>query len=220
MSWENCCVKQACCLNWRMPVLTEESAVYAANGRQKPESVMLPCASWEAFEQLDRFFEGSPVRLRYADGVIEFMSISSLHERIKQRLSHLISHFCVDNDIEYTSEGSATRRLVARRNAEPDDSFYFGAHASDGSEVPDVALEVALTSGGLDKLKLYEPLGIPELWIYENGTLRVVQLQNGSYTEAAKSQFLPTLDMRLLGELAARDISTSAMLKEFRSTLK
>ncbi|MEG4506483.1 Uma2 family endonuclease [Microcoleus sp. F6_B4] len=35
--------------------------------------------------------------------------------------------------------------------------------------IPDLAIEVVFTSGGIDKLQLYKRLGIPEVWFWEDG---------------------------------------------------
>ena len=32
------------------------------------------------------------------------------------------------------------------------------------TEIPDIALEIAITSGGIDKLSVYQGLGVTEVW--------------------------------------------------------
>jgi hypothetical protein len=38
--------------------------------------------------------------------------------------------------------------------------------------LPDVAIEVIWTRGGLDKLDVYRGLGVPEVWTWQEGRLR------------------------------------------------
>jgi Uma2 family endonuclease len=44
-------------------------------------------------------------------------------------------------------------------------------------EVPDLALEVVWTSGGLDKLEIYRRLGVGEVWIWKDGRITVHALR-------------------------------------------
>ena len=54
---------------------------------------------------------------------------------------------------------------------------------------PDLAIEVDVTSQtGLDA---YRALGVPELWRFENGQLRITLLQNGQYQDANCSPYFP-----------------------------
>ena len=46
-----------------------------------------------------------------------------------------------------------------RRGVEPDECYCLGTLA----EIPDIAIEIALTSGGIDKLEVYRGLQVPEV---------------------------------------------------------
>jgi Uma2 family endonuclease len=183
--------------------------------RLEPDSVVLAHGQdWTGYLIMDRLLTGSGTRVSYSDGTIQFMSTSRDHERIKQNISHMIARFCQDEGIEYASEGHATRRVEGRRAAEPDDSFYFSAARQQQGNVPDLVVEVALSSGGLDKLALYEPLGVPELWIWENGRISIHRFEGGKYRPLKRSRFLPGLDIPFVAKLATGQ-PTSAVIREF-----
>jgi Uma2 family endonuclease len=55
---------------------------------------------------------------------------------------------------------------------EADKSYKLGSNR----EFPDLAVEVVVTSGGINKLEAYKRLQIPEVWFWENGALRMYSL--------------------------------------------
>ena len=63
--------------------------------------------------------------------------------------------------------------------------------------MPDLAIEVVLTSGGINKLKLYQRLGVGEVWFWEDGVLSIYILRE-EYERVAQSELLPDLDLELL----------------------
>jgi Uma2 family endonuclease len=58
---------------------------------------------------------------------------------------------------------------------------------------PDLAIQVDLSSSSVDKEDVYAGLGVPELWRYEGGQIRVTTLQQGQYRPADRSPSLPDL---------------------------
>ena len=72
-------------------------------------------------------------------------------------------------------------------------------------EMPDIALEVVFTHGGLDKLNVYVGLGVPEVWFYEDGAFRLYALDAQQYRLVERSQFIPDLDFDVLARFVAMD---------------
>ena len=65
--------------------------------------------------------------------------------------------------IRYFPLGSTTFRKQAKiGGVEPDESYCLGIE----KEVPDFAIEVVVTSGGIDKLEVYKRLGVTEVWFF------------------------------------------------------
>ena len=67
---------------------------------------------------------------------------------------------------------------------------------------PDLAIEVVITSGGVDKLEAYKRLRISEVWFWQNGAIAIYHLketaQTIDYEKCATSELLPELDIALL----------------------
>ncbi len=82
-------------------------------------------------------------------------------------------------------------------------------------ERPDLAIEVVVTSGGIDKLTAYERLQIAEGWFWEKGELSLYALGNTGYVKIDRSQVLPRLDIQLLVRCIALSNHLQA-IKEFR----
>ena len=66
-------------------------------------------------------------------------------------------------------------------------------------EFPDLVLEIALTSGGVNKLEVYRRFGVPEVWFWRSHKLEVFTLsREGQYRRTPKSHLLPGLDLALV----------------------
>ena len=164
----------------------------------KTSYVLLYDVSWEQLEQLDINLAGTGARLTYLDGILEIMSpLSDEHEDSKKTVAMLVEVYMRTKNIRFYSRGSATlgkRENKTRR--EPDESYNLGRKKS----IPDLILEITVTSGGINKLEIYKRLGIPEVWFWEDGLLSVYCLQAGEYQKVTKSFLLPELDLELLAK--------------------
>ncbi len=152
--------------------------------------------NWESFESLETLLLDSPgLRITYFDGRIELMTLGEPHELIKSSIGMLLEAYFVAMAIEFIPVGSATRRGKSKGTSfEPDESYYLNEKKAN----PDLAIEVILTSGNLQKLEKYRRFEIPEVWLWENDQLKVYCLQADGYAENSKSQLLPNLDLGLL----------------------
>jgi Uma2 family endonuclease len=158
-------------------------------------------------------------RIFYLEGDVEIMSPSRTHEVIKKLIARLVEAYADEQGIELMACGSETLRHAPRaRGAEPDECYVVGAN----KEVPDLAIEVIWTSGGLDKLEIYRGLGVRELWIWREGELAIHLLPDGAasqYVRVNTSSVFPTLEVSLLARYAAYDSQTQAV-REFRAALR
>jgi Uma2 family endonuclease len=174
-------------------VVLASAAIQHAN-----QSSLIEGISWDSFEAIEAAFsEVAGIRLAYLDGVIEFMPISNEHEELKSTLGRLLEVYLRAKDIRYYIRGGPSlgqKEDAARR--QPDESYNIGSK----KDRADIAIEVVLTSGGIDKLECYKRFGIPEVWFWQEGSLRLYALNEGSYRQIFVSQFLPDLD---LGEIVA-----------------
>jgi Uma2 family endonuclease len=149
---------------------------------------------WQEFEAVEKLLESPGLRITYLDGSIELMTLGEPHELIKSLIGMFLEAYFIATEIEFIPAGSATRRGEEKGTSfEPDESYYLG----EKKENPDLAIEVVLTSGNLQKLEKYRRFGILEVWFWEDSQLKIYCLQNGGYQEISRSQLLPELDLDL-----------------------
>jgi Uma2 family endonuclease len=161
------------------------------------ESVIgLSGISWERFNQIQANFDGIPsVRLTYTEGLLEIMApISDEHEYVKSNVGELLGTYMREKRIRFYKRGGFTLKKEGYSSGEPDESYCIGTN----KKVPDIVIEVVITSGTLNKLNVYKPLNIPEVWFWKNKQLQIFQLTDGEYQQVTRSQFFLDLDLELL----------------------
>lgn len=186
-------------------------SLYAAEDRFS----IISGIDWDTYVKIDELFGERRFRMKFCDNQLEIMSpVSRRHEYIKSNLGRMIELYCRRQKIFVQGEGGATLKKEPARGGEPDESYIF----TRGREMPDLVIEAALTSGGIDKLAFYLPLEIPEVWIWQDDRLRLFHLAEGEYRAAQQSRFLPGLDIRLVERLADQPF-TSDVLDAFERAL-
>lgn len=171
---------------------------------RRADRVVLYNISWQQFENLlidlgDR----RAARVAYDNGTLEIMTPLPEHEYYKEAIGISIQDIADELEINYESYGSSTWKREARlAGIEPDNCFYFQNEAKIRGKLkfdlnqdppPDLALEIDLTSKSLNRFPIYARLGIPEIWCYDPGKLKIYQLQNEEYVEVETSSIFPML---------------------------
>jgi len=158
-------------------------------------------APWSHFEvELALRGDRSSPRMAYLQGALEIMSPSKDHERIKSLIGVLVEAFALETGIELMPYGGWTlKNAPAEAGLEPDECYILGSDQD--KPVPDLAIEVVWTSGGIDKLEIYRRLGIGEVWFWKEGAICVYRLVGGRYEESERSGLFPDLDLALLTRL-------------------
>lgn len=176
------------------------------DGHEPEGRVVYSGVSWERYLALDKLRgdDCSYPRFCYLDGDLEIMTTSGDHERIKTWLGDfLIMFFEEATNFDIWTRGEATMHLPLKEaGAEPDDSWCIGEE----KEFPDLVLEIALTSGGIRKLELYQRFAVPEVWFWRRGRLEMFALRpDGSAYDQTEgsSRLLPGLDIALLERCVA-----------------
>lgn len=184
---------------------------------QEQRLVMPGSYDWQQFEALEALLaESTGLRITYLDGAIELMTVGEPHELIKKSLAMLVEAYFIEMGIEFIPVGNATRRSEAKGvSFEPDESYYLHQQKAN----PDLAIEVILTSGNLQKLEKYRRFQIPEVWLWENAQLKVYALVDDAYQEVNRSQLLPELDLTLLVRCVQMPSRLEAM-RVFRDGLR
>lgn len=198
------------------------------------EQFLLPGMSWKFYEHLLQELGDRPIRVTYDQGALELMSPSYRHESPSRILGLLVHVLAEELEVPIKGAGSTTfRRESLQRGLEPDSCFYI-AHISDildkeeldleTDPPPDLAIEVDITHRLIDRIPIYEALGIPELWRYDGGQILVYHRQpSGVYAEPqTESLIFPTIPLSGLVEFLNRSIHTDdgTLLREFRNWAK
>jgi Uma2 family endonuclease len=203
--------------NWVIPQTPEERFISSG-------------VSWESYESLlIKLENNSHYRVTYLDEILEIVSPSIRHEKIKTNLGMLLERFFYSKRIRFVPMGSSTFRNKAKKaGAEPDECYCIGEEKS----VPDLAIEVVLTSGNINKLEIYRRLGVAEVWFWERNQFKLYHLRDNSqndvatiypdtygYEQIATSEILPELDISLLEQCISISDSIQAV-DEFEQGLK
>src|ERR671932_1680671 len=180
------------------------------------EPILIDELSWREFKVVDQLLSRPGGRLSFLDGVLEIRRRPGRkHETIKERIGSLLDLYLLQMGIDYQPTGSMTLEspsgLVKR---EADKSYKLEPNR----EFPDLAVEVVVTSGGINKLEAYKRLQIPEVWFWENSRLSLYALREQGYEEIPSSQLLPELDIGLLVRCVNMPSHVEA-IKEFQRAI-
>jgi Uma2 family endonuclease len=171
------------------------------------ETSIVSDVDWQTYEALlARLADNSHYRVTYLNGILEIVSPSIRHEKIKKRLAILLERYLISRQIQHTPLGSTTLKdRLKNAGAEPDECYCIGAE----KDIPDLAIEVNITSGNINKLATYQQLGVTEVWFWEANRLKLYYLrqETGSdssltsgYAQIERSVLLPDLNIALLSE--------------------
>ncbi len=182
------------------------------------QRVVLQGVSWQQYEGLLETLgdEFPSLRLSYLEGILEIMTTSPEHEELKKMIGMLMEAYFQETRTRFHAVGSATFRKAAKqRGLEPDECYCLERK----KEFPDLAIEVVLTSGSVDKLEIYRGLGVKEVWFWQEGQFSIHHLRSSSYEEVVRSELLPELDLSLLAGYVRPDEQFDALM-EFRERIR
>jgi Uma2 family endonuclease len=143
----------------RLEQLVNQSELQAVDSDQL---LIMNGISWQMYEAFLESLGDSPwFRVTYLEGTLEIMSPSRRHEFNKKIIALLLETYFLETGIDFYPLGSTTfRKQTAARGIEPDECYCIDSEKS----VPDIAIEVVVTSGGIDSLEVYKGLKVPEVW--------------------------------------------------------
>lgn len=182
------------------------------------QRIVLHDVSWRQLETIEATLEDVPgVHLTYLEGALEIMTVSFEHELIKTCVARLLEAYAEETAVSLNGAGSATlRKRQRRRRLEPDECYFIGPRRR---RFPDLAIEVALSTGGIDKLDVYRGLGVGEVWIWKAGCILVYVLRREQYRLAPRSRLFPALDLDRLAGFIDFDQQTESV-RAWRAALR
>ncbi|MEO1006553.1 MAG: Uma2 family endonuclease, partial [Cyanobacteria bacterium J06638_38] len=132
------------------------------------------------------------------------------HERIAEVINGLVKAYCRKYNLLYFPWGSTTLRNPFTAGKEPDHSFAFEVQ----KDIPDLAIEVIFSSGSVQDLQKYKYLGVNEVWLWQNKSIKFYQLIDAQYVEIDVSSCLPKLSSAFLIEFINRGLTESPLTIE------
>lgn len=146
--------------------------------------------TWEKFKLLQQVSEDSPgIRLAFYEGEIEILMPGREHEVFGCVIGGLLLLYLAQKGIFFQPTGSMTQAKEGTASAQADQSFCLGSV----KPIPDLSIEVVFTSGGESKLRLYQALGVLEVWFWQDGVLKLHHLRSSGYQRLERSE-LPGLE--------------------------
>jgi Uma2 family endonuclease len=174
-------------------------------------TVVLRNVSWDTYERLlADLGDSSAQRLTYDRGVLEIMSPTPEHEELNRTLNLIVEIAAAEMAIHVRNLGSTTfKREDLDRGFEPDSCFYVanaerirGKRRLDLSAdpPPDLVIEIDVTSSSLSKLAVYAHFRVPEVWLCDGTSLRILKLAGTEYMSSDRSVAFPQLTPRILDD--------------------
>ena len=168
------------------------------------QTVVLENISWSEFESiLEDLGESRSARIAYDNGRLEIMTPLPEHEVNKEHINDFVKVLLEELDIEFCPLGSTTFKNQAMfKGIEPDSCFYIQNEAAVRGKYrldltvdppPDLAIEIDITNRSHPKI--YQALGVRELWQYKRGELKFLLLQDGQYVESETSTNFPNFPL-------------------------
>jgi Uma2 family endonuclease len=159
--------------------------------------VTLSCVTWEQFKAIEAQLQNNrEAKLTYLAGMLEIMSpIGDKHEYVKRTLGYLLEAYMRELGIRFYGRGGFTLEEPGYASGTPDESYCIGTN----KEIPDIVIEVIVSSGTINRKELYKPKKVPEVWFWKSDSIRIFRLNaTGEYEEINRSQFFPDLDIVML----------------------
>jgi Uma2 family endonuclease len=198
------------------------------------QRLLLHDVDWRTYARLLSVFAERPsLRLTYDRGVLEIMSPLHEHESDGRFLGRLVVTLTEELSLPVKAGGSTTfRRKRRRRGLEPDDCYWITSEPQVRGKrridlrtdpPPDLAIEVDVSRGSLDRMSIYAALRVPEVWwLHQQGLTFHVLGTDGHYAEATHSLAFPMISPAdLLKFLSLRSqFDENAVVQQFRAWLR
>ncbi|MGI8542832.1 MAG: Uma2 family endonuclease [Aridibacter sp.] len=193
--------------------------------------ILLSDISWNLYETfLEDFAERPGWKLTYDEGKLEIMPPTPEHKEYSFSFHDFVRAYCDEFEINLEGRRSTTfRSEFLNKGIEPDECYYIqnadkiiGKKISaEDFPVPDVAVEVDITTESLDKFPIYAALQVSEVWIYDGKNLAIYELTKDEYKKISKSKAMPKLSAADLLKFLkiSREKGQTKGLKEFRKWL-
>lgn len=181
------------------------------------QRMLLPGMRWRQYEALRAILYDVPgIRTAYLDGNVEVLTLSKKHEKIKSNISRLLDTYLDEVGIDFYRAGSFT--MGGEDNSastEPDESYSL----DEEKVVPDLVIEVIITSGKLERREIFRRLGVTEAWYWKDEQLLIYNLRSLNDEPVSQSILLPKLDLDLFTH-CVNILEQKVAVKEFCNSIR
>jgi Uma2 family endonuclease len=188
------------------------------------QRVLLPGIPWKLYvalrDAVDDF--GGRVSMTYLAGKLELMSPSSRHEIVKTIIARLLEAWAVERDVPLNGLGNTTFKDRARELGLEPDVCYTRKKYKEG-DPPEVAVEVSLSRGLVNKLDIYAALKVREVWEWQDKKRAlVVGVRVGKrYVVREGSSVFPELDLAGLVRFVREEADNhTSLVREYLAALR
>lgn len=189
----------------------------------------IPNVTWEEFETiLTELGDRRTTRIAYSHHTLEIMVPLLEHEIPRDLISDVVKALFKAAKIRYQPFGSTTFKREGFAGVEPDACFYVQNYRQmigrrrlqPNDPPPDLAIETDVTSK--TAMEAYRAIGVPEVWIFDSGKLKIHRFRDSGYQEADRSDFFPDIDIqKLLPQAISRawQVGSLQALEEFEAAI-
>ncbi|MBV8884080.1 MAG: Uma2 family endonuclease [Chroococcidiopsidaceae cyanobacterium CP_BM_RX_35] len=173
-------------------------------------AIRIPDVTWEKYiALLAELGDNRTTRTAYDNGVLEIRTPSQLHEAANRVLATIALTLAEEFGFEFNDLGSMTmNRPNLNRGVEPDSCFYIqNAQVGQGlgeaipaDLPPDLALEVDIANSSDSKLNIYQAMGVPKIWLYQQEIIKIRRLEGGAYIDSLNSRVFPSVQTDQLNQ--------------------
>lgn len=166
--------------------------------------------AWDSYlSLLQELGDDRSTRIAYDNGTLEIRMPGQPHEAANRVLAAIALTLAEEFGFEFNDLGSMTmNRPQLSKGIEPDSCFYIqNAQPGQGlSETiandlpPDLALEVDIANRSDSKLSIYLAMRVPEIWLYQQGLVKIKHLENEQYIDALTSRAFPSVTAEQLNQ--------------------
>jgi Uma2 family endonuclease len=179
------------------------------------EHVVLYGITWETYRRLRAECVRLHIKMTFDRGTLEIMSPRADHAFVTRFFDQMVSILSDELRIRITGYRDTTwNKIALDRGLEADECYYVanspladqrGVSINlDRDPPPDLAVETDITHSTIDKEAIYAALGVPELWRWDNGIVRIRLLgSDGRYADADRSIAFPMLGPEVIQQFVS-----------------
>lgn len=202
---------------------------------EERQVLRLSGVDWATYEEILRIFEQFPGhRLAYDNGELEIMAPSYLHDSDSAFFGLLVAAMADEFGLNLRpGRGTTFKKERMLKGVEADECFWISNAAKVAGKKnidlavdppPDLAIEVDVSRSSLDRVRLYQRIGVPELWRFADDQLTIyIRDTAGKYATSDISKvFAPITANEICGfVLQARNpVSVLQVIREVRTWVR